>query len=127
MVEALPGLFIETGICLPLAVAYLFWLGAHGTSVFFWADYQFICLLLISGILTSVPLFLFAFGVRRIRLTTLGLLMYISPSLTFLLGVFLFQEDFSLERFLTFAGIWMALALYTWDSFRRRRGVASDV
>lgn len=120
MVEALPGLFIETAISFPLALGYLLWLGAGGVSVFFWADTPFILLLMLSGLLTTVPLFLFAFAVRRIRMTTLGLLQYISPSITFLLGVFVYKEDFSLERLVTFACIWLALGLYTWDSFRHR-------
>lgn len=126
MVEALPGLFIETAISFPLALAYLLWLGAGGVSVLFRADTSFILLLMLSGLFTTVPLFLFAFGVRRIRMTTLGLLQYISPSITFLLGVFLYKEDFSLERLVTFACMWMALALYTWDSFRHRRDSLKD-
>ena len=120
MVEALPGLFIETAVSFPFALAYLLWLGAGGVSVFFWADTTFTLLLMLSGLLSTVPLFLFAFGVRRIRMTTLGLLQYISPSITFLLGVFVYKEDFSLERLVTFACIWLALGLYTWDSFRHR-------
>ena len=126
MVEALPGLFIETAISAPLALAYLLWLGGQGVSVFFWADGHFLFLLVLSGVLTSVPLFLFAFSVRRIRLTTLGLLQYVSPSITFLLGVFLFKEEFSMERLFTFGAIWTALALYTWDSIRQRRNKVRD-
>ncbi|MDR2075822.1 MAG: EamA family transporter RarD [Desulfovibrio sp.] len=118
-VEALPGLFIETFLSLPFALGWLFWQGARGMSVLFTQDLSFLLLLAASGLLTATPLFLFAFGVRRLRLTSLGLLQYVSPSMTFVQGVFLFNEPFSPATLLTFLCIWTALALYTWDSLRR--------
>jgi chloramphenicol-sensitive protein RarD len=117
-VEALPGLFLETALVLPFALAWLLWQGSHGTGVFHTEGVPFLLLLAASGPLTAIPLFLFTFGVRRLRMTTLGILQYVSPSITFFQGVFLFAEPFSLNTLLTFLCIWMALALYTWDSLR---------
>ena len=66
------------------------------------------------------PLLLFALAERKLSLTTLGLLQYLSPTIQFLLGIWLFQEPFSATRFVGFALIWIALALYTLDGWRRR-------
>jgi chloramphenicol-sensitive protein RarD len=118
VVEALPGLFLETFLVLPFALAWLAWQGARGMSILYTADTSFLLLLAASGILTATPLFLFAFGVRRISMISLGLLQYVSPSMTFFQGLFLFNEPFSPDALLTFLCIWTALALYTWDSFR---------
>ena len=121
LVEALPGLFTETLIFLPFALGWLLWQGWHGNSFVFRGDFTLDLLVMASGILTSMPLFLFAFGVRRIPMTTLGVLQYVSPSITFLLGVFVFHEPFSMNRLITFLCIWAGLAVYTWDSMRQRR------
>ncbi|MDR2161517.1 MAG: EamA family transporter RarD [Desulfovibrio sp.] len=123
-VEALPGLFMETLLILPAALAWLLWEGSKGTGVTFAADPSFLLLLAASGPLTALPLFLFAFGVRRLRMTSLGLLQYVSPTMTFFQGVFLFGEPFSLSSLLTFSCIWAALALYSWDSLGKGRTAA---
>jgi chloramphenicol-sensitive protein RarD len=117
-VEALPGLFTETLLALPFALAWLFWQGAQGMGVFRTADIPFFLLVAASGVLTATPLFLFTLGVRRLRMISLGLLQYVSPSMTFFQGIFLFNEPFSPQVLLTFFCIWTALALYSWDSFR---------
>ena len=72
------------------------------------------------GPATTAPLLLFALAARKLSLTTLGLLQYLSPTIQFLLGIWLFQEPFSATRFVGFALIWLALALYTLDGWRRR-------
>lgn len=72
-----------------------------------------------SGIVTSVPLLLFTFGARRINLATVGILQYVSPTISFCLGIFLFAEPFSAKRLVTFLFIWAALALYSADALFR--------
>jgi chloramphenicol-sensitive protein RarD len=74
--------------------------------------------LLLAGPFTAVPLLLFAAGARRVSLATLGLLQYVSPSIQFVLGVFLYQEPFSTGRGIGFLLIWAALALYSAESWR---------
>jgi chloramphenicol-sensitive protein RarD len=74
-----------------------------------------------AGIITAVPLLLFAYGARRIRLSTLGLLQYIAPTVQFALGVWVYHEPFSRDRALSFAFIWVGLVLYTIDGVLTQR------
>ena len=80
-------------------------------------------LLIGSGIVTALPLTLFAFGARRIRLSTVGLLQYVGPTLQFLGGVFVFREPFPQSRLIGFVIIWAALVIYVADNLWRRRRV----
>ena len=78
-------------------------------------------LVLSSGVITAVPLLLFAYGARRVRLSTLGLLQYIAPSVQLAIGVAVYHEVFSHERAVSFAFIWAGLALYTADNLWMQR------
>jgi chloramphenicol-sensitive protein RarD len=110
---ALEGLSFETLILFPLAVAYLGWLVFHGQSVFLNTDSDSTrWLLAAAGPTTAIPLLLFAAGARRIPMSVLGMLQYMSPSLQMLLGVWVFHEAFSYARLLGFLFIWGALAIY---------------
>ncbi len=122
MVEALPGLFLETVFFIPCAAGYLLWQGALGNSAFYQGDLAIDALLVCSGFITTLPLFWFAYGARRIPMTTLGLLQYLTPSMVFLLGIFVFEKQLTLTALVTFSCIWAALALYTADSLRARNG-----
>ncbi len=78
-------------------------------------------LLVMAGAVTAIPLILFTLGVRRIPLSTAGLLQYIAPTFTFLLAVFLFGEELSGAQAISFVLIWIALAIYTFDLRRQFR------
>jgi chloramphenicol-sensitive protein RarD len=78
-------------------------------------------LVLSSGVITAVPLLLFAFGARRIRLSTMGLLQYLAPTVQFVLGVWVYHEPCPRERLLGFIFIWVGLALYTADNLWAQR------
>lgn len=121
VVEALPGLFVETLAVLPLALGYLVRQASLGNSAFFRGDYVIDALLVCAGLITAVPLLCFAYGARRIRLTTLGILQYLTPTCVLLLGVLVYDEAFTLSALICFVLIWSALALYTWDTLLRRR------
>ena len=69
----------------------------------------------------TIPLLLFAFAVRRLRLTTIGMFQYIAPSIQFLVAIFLFGEHLNGLRLLSFALIWVSLMVFSWDSFQQRR------
>lgn len=128
-VQALPGLFVETLVVLPFAAGWLLWQAALGNSAFFRGEYAIDALLIGAGAITTLPLLLFAYGAKNIRMTTLGILQYSSPTCVFLLGVFVYGEPFTTDRLITFCCIWAALALYTWESVRRhaaRRGRAAE-
>lgn len=118
-IDALPGLALETLILAPFASAYVLlaspWAGgAEPSASAYW-------LLPLSGIITSVPLLLFAFSSRRLPLVTLGLLQYMPPTLQFLLGIFLFGEPFGGTKLASFLIVWVGLAIFTWDAIRRGR------
>ncbi|MDN4053803.1 EamA family transporter RarD [Massilia sp. YIM B02763] len=118
---ALEGLSFETMVLFPLAAGYVAWLTIHGDNAFINTPSDTTRLLLIAaGPITAIPLLLFASGARRIPLSVLGLLQYLSPTLQFLLGVWLFQEPFSAERLVGFALIWIALALFALEGLLRR-------
>ena len=120
-VEAVPGLATETLLLAPLAVAFLLWCHAQGTGALGHSGATVDALLVGSGLVTAMPLALFAYGARRIPLSTLGLVQYIGPTLQFLIGVFVFHELFPRARAAGFVMIWSALAIYAADGLWRRR------
>ncbi|MCE1250042.1 EamA family transporter RarD [Acidovorax sp. HDW3] len=118
---ALEGLSLETAVLAPLALAYLAWTGWQGQAAWVQADAGLRAWMLLAGPITAIPLLLFAAGARRIPLATMGLLQYISPSLQFALGVWLFGEAVQPARLLGFACIWGALVLYSLEGLWQRR------
>lgn len=113
---ALDGLALETLLMFPLAAAYLAWQSNTGANAFGDAPLSTQLLLAAAGPVTAIPLLMFATGARRIPLSVLGLLQYITPSMQLLLGVLLYQEPFGSARLLGFALIWSGLAVYSLES-----------
>ncbi|BCB07875.1 chloramphenicol resistance permease RarD [Vreelandella venusta] len=124
--DGLSGLFVETLLLFPLALIALTWLSWQGESHFI-HNVPMSALLIISGVLTALPLMAFAGAARRLRLATLGFLMYINPSIQFLIAIIIFGEPLGLIQLATFVMIWASLALYSWSSWqsRLRQQVAS--
>jgi chloramphenicol-sensitive protein RarD len=120
-VDAVPGLATETLLLTPFALAFLLWLEAQGTAALGHSPAHVNALLVGSGLVTALPLALFAYGARRIPLSTVGLVQYIGPTLQFLLGVWIFQEPFTRERGVGFAIIWAALVVYAANGLWRNR------
>ena len=120
-VEAVPGLAIETLMLVPFAVAFLVWSESRGVAALGHASLGVNLLLLCTGIVTAVPLALFAHGSRLIPLSTVGLVQYVGPSIQFLIGVFVFHESFTPSRAVGFSCIWLALVIYMVDGLRRNR------
>jgi chloramphenicol-sensitive protein RarD len=120
-VEALPGLAVETLLLVPCASAYLLWCEASGSGAFGHSPPGIDALLIASGPLTAITLFLFAYGTRRIPYSTVGLLQYIAPSLQLACAVFVFREPFARTHALGFALIWTALIIYAGDGLWRAR------
>lgn len=119
---ALEGLSFETMVLFPLALGYVVWLSLHGANSFInSASDGTRALLVAAGPITAIPLLLFASGARKIPLSVLGLLQYISPTIQFLLGVWLFHEAFTEVRLVGFLLIWSALALYAAEGLWRNR------
>ena len=120
-VEAAPGLFVETAlVAVPAAVA-LGVLHAHGAGTFGHTGVGNALLLASSGIATAIPLLLFAAAARRVPLSTMGLLQYLTPSMQLMIGVFVYGEPMPPARLAGFAIVWLALAVFTVDSLRHAR------
>ena len=116
---------VETALLAPIALLALSALAANGTGAFGARDRTTDLLLLAAGPVTVVPLVLFLEAGRRLPLSTLGLVQYLTPTLQFLLGVFLYREVFTAVHWATFGCIWLALAMYSLDAYRaqNRRAV----
>ncbi len=114
---ALEGLTLETLLLSPFALGMLAWWAWHGQGALVQADAQTMAWLLLAGPLTAIPLLLFAAGARRIPMATLGILQYISPSLQLLVGVWLYDEVLAPVRAIGFCLIWVALVVYSVDSW----------
>ena len=130
-VEAVQGLGVENLFVFGPAVLVLAWLEWSGSGGFFslrWGGLTDV-LLVLGGALTAIPLICFAYAVRRVPLTVVGLLQYIGPTLQLLLGVFFFGEAFGIDRAMGFAFIWAGLAVFAIDGYlqARRRIVAQQL
>jgi chloramphenicol-sensitive protein RarD len=127
-VESLPGLATETLVLLPFAVVYLFWCESAGSGALGHAGPAIHALLIGSGPLTAIALFLFAYGARLLPYSTVGVLQYIAPTLQLACGVFAFHERFERTRAIGFALIWAALLIYAgeglWQSRKEQRAFA---
>ncbi|MCF0253339.1 MAG: EamA family transporter RarD, partial [Duodenibacillus sp.] len=113
---SLEGLALETLLLAPAALGYLAWLQAQGEMAFANAALGMQCYIAAAGPITAAPLLLFASAVRRIAYSTAGIIQYVSPTLQFAIGVFLFKEPFSQSMLAGFAVIWTAVAIFTADS-----------
>lgn len=117
------GLTLESLLLAPIVVGYLAWRHHAGLGALGRVSGVEHGLVIGSGVITAVPLLLFAYAARRIRLSTLGLLQYIGPSVQFALGLWVYHETFAPDRALGFSFIWAALAVYTVDNLlAHRRG-----
>jgi chloramphenicol-sensitive protein RarD len=110
-VDALDGLTIETCLLLPVTLVVIVLWAMDGTGAFPAATLQRDALLILTGPLTALPLVMFAAGARRIRLTTLGFLQYLSPTITLLVATLLLHEPFTRTNAVAFGCIWSALGL----------------
>jgi chloramphenicol-sensitive protein RarD len=120
-VDALPGLATETLLLMPLAAAYLLWSAAIGSGALTPARPAIAALLIGSGLVTAIPLFLFAYGARALPYSTVGVLQYIGPSLQLLCGVLLYRESFGPAQAAGFALLWVGLLIYAADGLWRAR------
>lgn len=115
------GLFIETAVILLPAVAWLVHCQASGISRFPYPSAALNFYLIGTGVVTSVPLILFAWGARRISLTSVGVIQYASPTLSFLIAIFVYGEPLSRTKLISFGFIWTAVILYTAEAIIRGR------
>ncbi len=115
------GFFLEVLILLPFALGYVIWAQATGRSHFMMGVSTDTVLLLSCGLVTAIPLMLYANGAKLLRLSTIGIMQYIAPTMIFLTAVFVFGEPFSRGKMIAFPMIWLALLIYTASMVRQAR------
>lgn len=116
------GFTLEVLLLLVPAIGYVLWLVVTGQSHFLVGNAVDTALLLGCGVVTAVPLMVYANGAKLLRLSTIGIMQYIAPTMIFLIAVFIFDEPFGQAQMIAFPMIWTALALYTVALIRRARG-----
>jgi chloramphenicol-sensitive protein RarD len=120
-VDPLTGLSVETGLLLPLALVYWGYLLGQQQDHFMQLQPDYAWLLMASGLVTSLPLLFFAAATRRLSLTVVGFMMYINPSLQFVVALWLLDEPFNRDQLIGFCFIWVALVVFSLGSMPRPR------
>lgn len=118
-VGSIVGLFIEVLILLPFALIYIIYLSnTQGIALFNNGTYIFFILTL-SGLITVIPLLLFNGAATRMKLATLGFFQYIGPSVAFLIAIFVYKEELTFDKLITFSLIWLALFVFSFDALKK--------
>ncbi len=112
---------IESAVLAGPALGMLLLLHAQGDAAFGGVSAPHTALMVLTGIVTAVPLMFFAAAARRVPLTTIGLLQYLAPTMQFVLGLVVFHEPMPASRLAGFGLVWLALAVFTVDLLRRNR------
>jgi chloramphenicol-sensitive protein RarD len=110
-------------LLVPFAVGYLIWCEVHGTGALGHSSGRVDALLLLSGVVTSIPLFLFSYGARRVPYSTIGVLQFIAPSMQLACGLVVFGEPFESARATGFVLIWIGLVVYAGNALWRARSL----
>ncbi len=112
------GFFLEVAILSIPAIPYIIYLQATGQGHFGSSNYTDVLWLLACGLVTAVPLMMYANGAKKLRLSTIGIMQYLAPTMIFVIAVFIFDEPFSTMKLAAFAFIWAALLIYSWPMVR---------
>jgi len=120
-VEAIPALSIETFLLTPIATIYIIYLFINNSGSFIYTNLSTDIYLILTGVVTTLPLYWFAKGAQRIPLSAIGFMQYIGPTLMLLIGIFIYGESFKSEQIIAFSLIWVALALYSFSMIRNTR------
>ena len=118
------GFLVEILLIFPFVLAYVIWLQVSGKSAFFVGQFNWLVLIL-AGPATAIPLILYAFGAKKLRLSTIGLMQFMVPTMLFLISIFVFGEPLREIQLYAFIMIWIALVLYAWSlisSERKQKG-----
>ena len=119
VIGAMPGLFIETLVLVPIALIWLGWMFGNGQAEFGYAGPGITGLLLLAGPITVVPLLMFAIAAKRLSLTTVGFMQFLAPTMQFATAIY-YGEALTLPRLICFACIWIAVVLFSIDAVRKQ-------
>ena len=120
-VGSLPGLTIESAILLAPAIGIAWWYAMSPQGSAFGQDAWMSALIIFSGVVTAVPLLLFAIAARRMDYSTLGFIQYLSPTIVFFLGLFVFHQPLAPAKLASFVLIWVAVGVFVWDMWAKRK------
>lgn len=120
-ISSVPGLFIETLLMFPFAFAFIIYQFISGNNSFLAGDSYISFMLVLAGLITVLPLLWFNSGVTRISLSSVGMLQYIGPTISFIIAVYMYDEILTDAKILTFTLIWIAIFLFSWDTLRQKR------
>jgi chloramphenicol-sensitive protein RarD len=124
---SLHGLTLETAIVFPIALAYILFIDIKGSGAFLHNGPLVDIFLIGAGVVTTIPLLMFASAAKQIPLTVVGLLQYIAPTLQFLIGVFVYREPFDHAHFVGFSIVWVALLVFAVESYLANRVPAQPI
>jgi len=120
-VGSLPGLTIESALLLPLSAGIAMWYAAGSGGSSFGQDIYLSLAIVLGGVLTAVPLLMFAVAAKRMDYSTLGFIQFLAPSIVFILGLTVFDRPLLPAQLASFAFIWTAIAIFVWDLVQRGR------
>ncbi len=127
-VGSLPGLTIETMVLAPPAAALVLWFAASPQGSSFGIDWPSSLLIALAGVVTAVPLLMFAVAARRMDYSALGMVQFLAPTVVFIIGLTVFHEPLRPVQLICFLAIWAAIALFVWDLLtQRRRSMANRI
>jgi chloramphenicol-sensitive protein RarD len=124
-VGSLPGLTIESAILLPVALAITGWYAVSPQGSAFGHDAWMSGLIIFAGVVTAIPLLLFAIAARRMDYSTLGFIQYLSPTIVFFLGMFVFNQPLAPAKLASFVLIWVAVGVFVWDLWAKRKAASA--
>lgn len=124
---SLYGLTLETGIVFPVALLYLGFVGLNDSGVFLQAGGWITALLVGAGLVTTIPLLMFASAAKQIPLTVVGLLQYIAPTFQFLIGVLIYKEPFDTSHLIGFGFVWVALVIFAIENYVTHRVMVGPI
>lgn len=124
---SLYGLTLETGIVFPIALIYLVIVQVNGTGAFLHDGTTIDLFLMGAGIVTTIPLLMFASAAKEIPLSMVGILQYVAPTLQFLIGVFLYKEPFDQSHLIGFGIVWVALVIFWVENYMAHRNPVEPI
>jgi chloramphenicol-sensitive protein RarD len=124
-VGSLPGLTIESTILMPVAGAIAWWYAMSPAGSSFGQDWWMSLLIVFSGVVTALPLLMFAIAARRMDYSTLGFIQYLSPTIVFFLGLLVFHQPLAPAKLASFVLIWVAVAIFVWDVLARQKAASA--
>lgn len=116
-IHPVEGLFIEACVMLPVGLAYFYWLDAHDLMQFMHGSLVLDLLLVAAGFVTVIPLLFFAAGTQRLNLNVVGMVQYITPTMSFMIAILLYDEPFEIAQLITFCFIWLGLLVFSIEGY----------